>query len=132
MLGGMSWESTAEYYRLANEMIRDRLGGMHSARLVLCSVDFAEIERLQVSGGWHDAGRLLATEAARLEAAGAEMLLLCTNTMHRVADDIQAAVPSRYSIWPTSPPRPSTRAALTASGCWRPRSPWSRPSTEIG
>ena len=92
MLGGMSWESTAEYYRLANEMIRDRLGGMHSARLVLCSVDFAEIERLQVSGGWHDAGRLLATEAARLEAAGAELLLLCTNTMHRVADDIQAAV----------------------------------------
>ena len=92
MLGGMSWESTAEYYRLANEMIRDRLGGMHSARLVLCSVDFAEIERLQVSGGWHDAGLLLATEAARLEAAGAELLLLCTNTMHRVADDIQAAV----------------------------------------
>jgi aspartate racemase len=92
MLGGMSWESTAEYYRLANEMIRDRLGGLHSARLVLSSVDFAEIERLQVSGGWRDAGRLLATEAARLEAAGAELLLLCTNTMHRVADDIQAAV----------------------------------------
>lgn len=83
---------TAWYYRLANEMIRDRLGGMHSARLVLCSVDCAEIERLQVSGGWHEAGLLLATEAARLEAAGAELLLLCTNTMHRVADDIQAAV----------------------------------------
>lgn len=92
MLGGMSWESTAEYYRLANELVRDRLGGLHSARLVLSSVDFAEIERLQVTGEWERAGQLLAEEAARLEAAGAELLLLCTNTMHKVADQVQAAV----------------------------------------
>jgi aspartate racemase len=92
MLGGMSWESTAEYYRLANELVRDRLGGLHSARLLLASVDFAEIEHLQVAGEWERAGRLLAVEAARLEAAGAELLVLCTNTMHRVADQVQAAV----------------------------------------
>ncbi|MGY1708566.1 aspartate/glutamate racemase family protein [Geodermatophilus sp. SYSU D00758] len=92
MLGGMSWESTAEYYRLANELVRDRLGGLHSARLVLSSVDFAEVEQLQVAGDWDRAGRLLAGEATRLEAAGAELLVLCTNTMHRVADQVQAAV----------------------------------------
>ena len=92
MLGGMSWESTAEYYRLANELVRERLGGLHSARLLLASVDFAEVERLQVAGDWDRAGELLAAEAARLEAGGAELLVLCTNTMHRVADQVQAAV----------------------------------------
>ncbi|WP_239521575.1 aspartate/glutamate racemase family protein [Geodermatophilus sabuli] len=88
----MSWESTAEYYRLANVLVRERLGGLHSARLLLASVDFAEVERLQVAGEWERAGRLLAEEATRLEAAGAELLVLCTNTMHRVADQVQAAV----------------------------------------
>ena len=92
MLGGMSWESTIEYYRLANELVRDRLGGLHSARLVLTSLDFAEIEALQVAGEWDRAGKILATEAALLEAAGAEVLVLCTNTMHKVADQVQAAV----------------------------------------
>jgi amino-acid racemase len=92
MLGGMSWESTAEYYRLANEVVRERLGGLHSARLVLSSMDFAEIERLQLTGDWHRAGEVLAEAAAQVEAAGAEVLVLCTNTMHRVADQVQAAV----------------------------------------
>ena len=92
MLGGMSWESTAEYYRLANEAVRERLGGLHSARIVLASLDFAEIEALQVAGDWQRAGDLLAAEAAGLEAAGAELLLLCTNTMHKVADRVQGAV----------------------------------------
>jgi len=92
MLGGMSWESTAQYYRLANELVRDRLGGLHSARILLASLDFAEIERLQVAGDWERAGQLLAEEAARLERAGAELLLLCTNTMHKVADQVQAAI----------------------------------------
>jgi aspartate racemase len=91
MLGGMSWESTAEYYRLANVLVRKRLGGLHSARLLPASVEFAEIERLQVAGEWHRAGQLLA-EADRLEAAGAELLVLCTNTMHRVAGQVQAVV----------------------------------------
>jgi aspartate racemase len=92
MLGGMSWESTAEYYRLANQSMRQRLGGLHSARLMLASLDFAEVEHLQATGQWDLAGELLAGVARSLEAAGAELLLLCTNTMHRVADDVQAAV----------------------------------------
>jgi aspartate racemase len=91
LIGGMSWESTAIYYRLANEMVRERLGGLHSARIVMTSVDFAEVEELQASGRWDRAGELLATEAARLEAAGADFLLLCTNTMHKVADAIDVA-----------------------------------------
>ena len=92
LIGGMSWESTAEYYRLVNEFTRDRLGGLHSARCVLYSVDFAEIERLQVQGRWEDAGEILADAARALEKAGADMLLICTNTMHKVADRVAAAV----------------------------------------
>jgi aspartate racemase len=92
LLGGMSWESTAEYYRLANELVRQRLGGLHSADCVIRSVDFATIEQLQVAGEWEAAGRLLAREAAALEAAGADLIVLCTNTMHKVADAIAAAV----------------------------------------
>lgn len=92
MLGGMSWESSAEYYRLANELVRERLGGLHSARLLLASVDFAEVERAQTAGDWPQAGRQLATVAQGLERGGAELLVLCTNTMHKVADQLQAAV----------------------------------------
>ncbi|MER6522686.1 aspartate/glutamate racemase family protein [Streptomyces sp. NPDC001553] len=92
LLGGMSWESTAEYYRLLNEFTRERLGGLHSARCVLYSVDFAEIERLQAQGRWDEAGDVLADAARSLEAAGADLVLLCTNTMHKVADQVQAAV----------------------------------------
>jgi aspartate racemase len=92
MLGGMSWESTAEYYRLANELVSERLGGVHSARILLDSVDFADIERLQVSGQWERAGEVLAARARALELAGADLLLLCTNTMHRVIAAIEQAV----------------------------------------
>ncbi len=92
MIGGMSWESSAQYYRLANELVRERLGGLHSARIVLASVDFADIEELQVAGRWDEAGQLLAQAAEGLEAAGADLLLICTNTMHKVADQVQAAV----------------------------------------
>ena len=82
MLGGMSWESSAQYYRLANELVRERLGGLHSARIVLASMDFADVEALQVGGRWDEAAQLLAEAAKGLVAAGAEMLLICTNTMH--------------------------------------------------
>ena len=92
LLGGMSWESTVEYYRLANEETRARLGGLHSAPLLLWSVDFAEIEELQAAGSWDEAGALLAGAARTLEQAGAELLVLCTNTMHKVADAIEASV----------------------------------------
>lgn len=92
MLGGMSWESTAHYYRYANEMVRDRLGGLHSARLVMASVDFAEIEAMQTSGRWQEAGEVLAQLAAQLQQAGAECILICANTMHKVADQVEAAI----------------------------------------
>jgi aspartate racemase len=92
LLGGMSWESSAEYYRLLNELVRERLGGTHSARCVIWSADFAEIEALQEAGDWDAAGALLAGAARGLEGAGAELLLLGTNTMHRVAPQVRAAV----------------------------------------
>jgi aspartate racemase len=91
LLGGMSWESSALYYQLLNELVRDELGGLHSAKIVMASVDFAEIEELQRVGDWDRAGELLAAEAARLEAAGADFLVICTNTMHKVAPAIEAA-----------------------------------------
>jgi aspartate racemase len=91
LLGGMSWESSAEYYRLVNEATRQRLGGLHSADCLLRSVDFAEVEALQRAGDWERAGALLAAEAVALVGAGAELLVLCTNTMHKVADAIEAA-----------------------------------------
>ena len=92
LLGGMSWESSAEYYRFVNEATRDRLGGLHSADCVMRSVDFAEIEELQRTSDWDEAGRRLAGEGRALEGAGAELLVLCTNTMHKVADAIVAAI----------------------------------------
>jgi aspartate racemase len=92
LLGGMSWESSAEYYRCINEETRARLGGLHSADCLLRSLDFSEIEALQRSGRWERAAALLAAEAALLERAGAELLVLCTNTMHKVATAIAAAI----------------------------------------
>jgi aspartate racemase len=88
LLGGMSWESSVEYYRILNERVRARAGGLHSAHCVMYSVDFAEIEQLQVSGDWEEAGTRLAEAAAALAMAGADFIVLCTNTMHKVADDI--------------------------------------------
>jgi aspartate racemase len=92
LLGGMSFESTAVYYRLLNEGIRARLGGLHSARLLMWSADFAEIEALQIAGDWDTAGTLLGRQARALETAGAEAILICSNTMHRVADAVQSAI----------------------------------------
>jgi aspartate racemase len=92
ILGGMSWESTASYYRLLNQGVREQLGGLHSAPLLLHSVDFAEVAQLQRSGDWLAAGQLLAQAAQGLERAGAGALLLATNTMHKVAAQIEAAV----------------------------------------
>jgi aspartate racemase len=89
LLGGMSWESTAIYYRLLNEGVRERLGGTHSARLVLHSVDFAEVEVLQQQGRWDEAGAMLADAARGLAAAGAEALIICANTMHLVVDQVR-------------------------------------------
>jgi aspartate racemase len=92
LIGGMSWESTVPYYRLINQAVKARLGGLHSARLILYSVDFHDIERLQHAGDWQAAGEVLAGAARALEAAGADFLILCTNTMHKVAPAIEASV----------------------------------------
>jgi len=92
LIGGMSWESTLPYYRAINEVVKVELGGLHSARIILYSVDFAEVEHFQASGQWQAAGALLTEIAQKLERAGADALVLCTNTMHKVADVITAAV----------------------------------------
>ena len=92
LLGGMSWESSLEYYSLLNQLVRQRLGGMHSARCILFSLDFAEIEELQMRDEWGKATEILIEAAQGLENAGAEGLLICTNTMHKLADQVQANI----------------------------------------
>ena len=92
LLGGMSWESTALYYRLINEGIKARLGGLHSARIAMVSVDFQEIESMQHRGDWDGAANALIDAARSIEAAGADFLLICTNTMHKVADQVESAI----------------------------------------
>lgn len=92
LIGGMSWESSAAYYRLINQQVRDRLGPLRSAQLLMHSVDFGPIEQAQHAGRWEDAAAILVDAAQRLQAGGADCVLLCTNTMHKLADSIQAAV----------------------------------------
>ncbi len=92
LLGGMSWESTLGYYQAINEGVRDRLGGLHSAQIVMVSVDFEPIEQLQHQGNWRRAGEILANAAKRIELAGADFLLICTNTMHKLAPVIEASI----------------------------------------
>jgi aspartate racemase len=104
LIGGMSWESTVPYYRLINEAIKARLGGLHSAKIVLYSVDFHEIEQWQRAGDWDAAGQSLGQVASALQSAGADFLVLCTNTMHKVAPAIEAAVsiPLLHVVDPTA------------------------------
>jgi aspartate racemase len=92
LLGGMSWESTAVYYRIINERIRERMGGLHSGKIIIYSFDFAELEALQSSGRWNESAAVLVAAARLLERAGAEILLICANTMHKVADEVQGGV----------------------------------------
>ncbi|MCW6033614.1 aspartate/glutamate racemase family protein [Pantoea sp. JK] len=92
LIGGMSWESTALYYRIINEQVKQQLGGLHSARSLMYSVDFHEIEKLQAAGEWQQAGEILAEAAVSLEKGGADFIVLCTNTMHKVAQQITDAV----------------------------------------
>lgn len=93
LIGGMSWESSQLYYRIINEQVRQRLGGFHSARSLMYSVDFASIEQMQQEGRWEDAGAVLIDAAQRLKRGGADFCVLCTNTMHKLAPEIEAAVP---------------------------------------
>lgn len=92
LIGGMSWESSAEYYRILNEEVKRQLGGLHSAKCILFSLDFEEIEALQAQGNWEQAGEILASAAATLERAGADFILICTNTMHKVAETVERKI----------------------------------------
>lgn len=114
LIGGMSWESTLPYYRILNETVRDALGGLHSAKVLLHSVDFHQIEVLQHAGDWDGAGEAMAAAARSLHAGGADFIVLCTNTMHRVADAITAATPL-----PLLHIADGTADALTAAGITR-------------
>jgi aspartate racemase len=104
LIGGMSWESTIPYYRQINELIKERLGGLHSAKIILYSVNFHDIEKLQRAGDWKTAGQVMADAARCLEGAGADFLVLCTNTMHKVAAVIEAAahIPLLHVADPTA------------------------------
>jgi aspartate racemase len=112
MLGGMSWTSTELYYRTANELVRDRVGGLASANLIVRSVDFAHIRTLQVDDRWDEAAELLLGEAKTLEAAGAELVMLCTNYMHKVAPALEGGLGVR---------------SCTSRTWWRRRRPASAP-----
>lgn len=92
LIGGMSWESTVPYYKIINEEVRDRLGGLHSAKIILYSVEFDEIEKCQSSGDWEKSGEILGSAAQGLETAGADFILICTNTMHKVAPQVASVV----------------------------------------
>jgi aspartate racemase len=115
LIGGMSWESTAVYYRLLNEMTRERLGGLHSAPLLLWSFDFAEIEYLQAIGDWDTCASRLSGAGRALKAAGANLLVICTNTMHKVADAVQ-----RNSGLPVLHIADATAAAVSRAGLTQP------------
>ncbi len=116
LIGGMSWESTAIYYRQLNEIARERLGGLHSARLLLSSFDFAEIAEYQHRGDWAGAAVMMIDAATRLQLAGADALVICTNTMHKLADEVQAAVPTLPLLHIAD----ATAEAMKRQGCRRP------------
>jgi aspartate racemase len=115
LIGGMSWESTTLYYQMLNRMARERLGGQHSARLVLWSIDFAPMAAMQAAGLWDEATAVMIDAARRLEGAGAEAIVICANTMHRMADEVAAAV----SV-PLLHVADATAAAIRAAGVRRP------------
>ncbi|KYK34465.1 MAG: aspartate racemase [Theionarchaea archaeon DG-70-1] len=92
LIGGMSWESSAEYYKIINETVKEKLGGLHSAKLLLYSVDFEEIEKLQHTGKWRKATEFMVDAAQRVERGGADFVVICTNTMHKMADDVQSCI----------------------------------------
>jgi aspartate racemase len=104
MIGGMSWESSLEYYRLVNELVKEKMGGYHSAKVIMDSLDFAEVELLQHEGRWQEAGKMMADSALTLQTSGADFVVLCTNTMHKCTPEIEAAIqiPFLHIVDPTA------------------------------
>lgn len=132
LIGGMSWESTVPYYRLINETVKEQLGGLRSAKLVLYSIDLHEIEELQRRGDWETAGLAQANAARSLEAAGASFLVLCTNIMHKVAHYIEAAVAIKLLHIADPTATEIKKSGHSVVGLLGTRSPWSKPSTRRG
>ena len=126
MIGGMSWESSIEYYRIINQTVRDKLGGLHSAKCVMYSVDFAEIEALQHQGKWGEATRMMIDAAKNVERGGADFVIICTNTMHKMADDVKQALDI-----PPSPRRLKPKVC-TRLVSWGPNLRWNRIFTGDG
>ena len=116
LIGGMSWESSAAYYQALNVGVEKRIGGFSSAKTVMTSVDFAEVTALQEEERWDDVATILADAAKGVERAGADFLVLCTTTFHRVAEQVEAAIDIPFCrTWPTSSPRPARRSGWTRS-----------------
>lgn len=132
LLGGMSWESTLTYYRVINEGVKKRLGGLHSAKIVLYSVDFDPIEKLQHSGDWEGTANILSQAARQIETGGADFLLICTNTMHKVAESIAAAVTIPLVHVADATGEASAWQAFNVLACSAPPSPWKRIFTRRG
>lgn len=117
LLGGMSWESTVTYYKEINERVAKSLGGLHSAKILLYSVDFAEVEEQQAEGDWAGSAELLGRAAKGLVAAGADAIVICTNTMHKVADEVERAAGGRFCTSPTRRRTRSLRRGFAARHC---------------
>lgn len=132
LLGGMSWESTVSYYRIVNTVVKERLGGLHSARCLLYSVDFQEIEACQSAGDWDRSALLLGAAAQNLEKGGADFIVICTNTMHKVAHRIQAAVSIPLLHIADVTAAEILGAACARWACWARATPWKRIFTAAG
>ena len=132
LLGGMSWESTVSYYRIVNTVVKERLGGLHSARCLLYSVDFQEIEACQSAGDWDRSALLLGAAAQNLEKGGADFIVICTNTMHKVAPGFRRRSPFPCCTSRTSRPPKSWDAACARWACWARVTPWKRIFTAAG
>lgn len=132
LIGGMSWESSIEYYRIINEATRARLGGLHSAKSLMVSVDFADVERLQHQGQWGAAAQALIAAAKSLEHGGAEFVVLCTNTMHKVADEIQANLKIPFLHIADATAERVRASGIRRSGYSEPALRWKRNSTKAG
>lgn len=130
ILGGMSWESSAQYYAIINRAIRDRLGGITSAKIILHSFDFDEVARLQREGEWHALGQMLGNAASGLEHAGADCVLIATNTMHLVAPEVEAATISHCCILLILWGRPYPKPVMARLACWLRGSLWNSPFTQ--
>lgn len=129
LIGGMSWESTVTYYKVINETVKEKLGGLHSAKCLLYSVDFEEIEACQAQGQWEESGIILTQAAQALERAGADFLVICTNHPAKSAPQIQRDVSIPLRISPKPRPGSSTGKASLGWDCWAPDTRWSRTST---